>query len=454
MGIPRLKELLDQSRNIKTPSNCIRTLAQFERDPSFMSFIANTLPLTRLSDIVHSCNIFKDPDFYTTVMQADQPILDLDHLLSEEDEKLNEPSSYVIRLILNQNVMKTRCVTPPVVRSILRKRLKNKAHIISSETNSVDWIVRIRFNYIGIMMQNIQTNVQEREAQLCHKLVTCLLDTVAICGNRNITGAYMRELDLRDGDERVYVVDTQGCALSDLIAAPFCDWYRTTSNDVTEIHETLGLEAAVNVLFSELASTLSFDGTYVDPRHIMMIVNTMTRGGYIMPLSRHGINRMDTGPLLRCSFEETPDILCEAAAFGEVDNGKGVSQNIMTGKLSSIGSGLPSIQMASNTMHPRTINLQKSTSSAKVMKSCVRRRNTSTEASMEYMEVKHTSFATQNNMESHTVVPPFAAGDTSSTDDVFSAPYNGDKEGITDIYERPTMRPKTYRPSSPEVDDC
>ena len=78
----------------------------------------------------------------------------------------------------------------------------------------------------------------------------------------------------------------------------------------------------------------------------MMIVNTMTRGGYIMPLSRHGINRMDTGPLIRCSFEETPDILCEAAAYGESDNGKGVSQNIMTGKLAAIGTGLPGIQMS------------------------------------------------------------------------------------------------------------
>ena len=266
----------------------------------------------------------------------------------------------------------------------------------------------------------------------------------------------MRELDLRENDEndnRAFVVDTQRCALSDLIAAPFCDWYRTTSNDVTEIHETLGIEAAVNVLFSELTTTLSFDGTYVDPRHIMMIVNMMTRGGYIMPLSRHGINRMDTGPLLRCSFEETPDILCEAAAFGEIDNGKGVSQNIMTGKLSSIGSGMPSIQMASNTMHPRTINLQKSSSMGKVLKSSVRRRNTNIEENMEYMEVKHTNDTNQSQTyEANTIIPPFASSDTNTSSDVFSTPFCGEQEGTKDIYERPVRRPKTYRPSSPEID--
>jgi DNA-directed RNA polymerase beta' subunit len=350
--------------------------------------------------------------------------------------------------------MKTRHITPPIVRSILRNRLKKKAHIISSETNSVDWIIRIRFNYLQSMMKTLDTNRQERDAQLCHRLVTCLLDTVAVCGNQYIKGAYVRELDERSEDEgKTYVVDTQGCALLDLIAAPFIDWYRTTSNDVTEIHETLGIEAAVNVLFNELNSTLSFDGTYVDPRHVMMVVNTMTRGGYIMPLSRHGINRMNTGPFIRCSFEETPDILCEAASFGEVDNGKGVSQNIMTGKLSTIGSGMPSIQMASNTMHPRTINLQKSNAGGKVLKSSVRRRNTIMEESIEYMEVKHDHEASSS--QTHDIVPPFAAAEENSgilDTDMFSTPFAEQESEINDIYERPKSKPKMYRPSSPDDD--
>lgn len=39
-----------------------------------------------------------------------------------------------------------------------------------------------------------------------------------------------------------------------------------------------------------------------------------------------GINRQETGPLMRCSFEETVEILMEAAAFAETDNMKGVSE--------------------------------------------------------------------------------------------------------------------------------
>ena len=65
----------------------------------------------------------------------------------------------------------------------------------------------------------------------------------------------------------------------------------------------------------------------------------MTNKGYIMSVDRHGINKSNRGPLAKCSFEETPDIILKAALFGEVDNVKGVSSNIMLGQEPPIGTG-------------------------------------------------------------------------------------------------------------------
>lgn len=45
--------------------------------------------------------------------------------------------------------------------------------------------------------------------------------------------------------------------------------------------------------------------------------------GYLMAISRHGINRQEMGALMRCSFEETVDILTEAAVHTEQDFIKG-----------------------------------------------------------------------------------------------------------------------------------
>ena len=66
----------------------------------------------------------------------------------------------------------------------------------------------------------------------------------------------------------------------------------------------------------------------------------MTYKGYLMSITRHGANRNNTGPLMRCSFEETVEILLEAAAYAELDKLRGVSENIIMGQIAPVGTGL------------------------------------------------------------------------------------------------------------------
>jgi DNA-directed RNA polymerase II subunit RPB1 len=58
-----------------------------------------------------------------------------------------------------------------------------------------------------------------------------------------------------------------------------------------------------------------------------------------MAITRHGINRQEVGALMRCSFEETVDILNEAAIHAECDPVKGVSEHIILGQLAVAGTG-------------------------------------------------------------------------------------------------------------------
>lgn len=458
LGIPRLKELLDQSRSIKTPSNRIRFHHPYGESAEFADYFAATLPLTRLGDIVTSCDLVYDPDTNTTTVDADRIIVEMDNRIY--GGQVAGMSQYVVRLVLNQYFMKTRRITPPMVRTLLRKRFRQRAHVLSSETNQVDWILRIRFRHMDDMMRPVVTkNLREYEGLLCHRVVSAMLDTIAISGHVRLRGAQTSS-EMRDGKTE-YVVDTQGTSLVDLSAASCVDWYRTTSNDINEIHATLGMEAAVNSLFNELVATISFDGTYVDPRHIMMIVNTMTCGGYIMPLSRHGLNRMDTGPLLRCSFEETPDILCDAACFGERDNGQGVSQNIMTGKLAEIGSGSMQIRAGPTMLHPRE-NINKMASCKRVLKSTVRQREATTLEVEFHERERNNATAMSGAVE---IEPPFTLPDATEqtspagggifSTDAYQLPYHDahPTEVGRGNYECPMQRREEYRPMSPCSDD-
>jgi hypothetical protein len=64
---------------------------------------------------------------------------------------------------------------------------------------------------------------------------------------------------------------------------------------------------------------IEFDGSYVNYRHLANLVDSMTYRGYFMAITRHGINRAETGPLHQASFEETVDILFRAAIYAEKD---------------------------------------------------------------------------------------------------------------------------------------
>jgi DNA-directed RNA polymerase II subunit RPB1 len=55
----------------------------------------------------------------------------------------------------------------------------------------------------------------------------------------------------------------------------------------------------------------------------------MTYRGHLLAINRHGFNRNDSGPLMRCSYEETVEILHDAATFAETDRMKGNSETLL-----------------------------------------------------------------------------------------------------------------------------
>ena len=71
------------------------------------------------------------------------------------------------------------------------------------------------------------------------------------------------------------------------------------------ILQILGIEAVRKSIEKEMNHVISFDGSYVNYRHLSLLCDSMTAKGHLMAITRHGINRQETGALARCSFEET-----------------------------------------------------------------------------------------------------------------------------------------------------
>jgi DNA-directed RNA polymerase II subunit RPB1 len=132
---------------------------------------------------------------------------------------------------------------------------------------------------------------------------------------------------------------TDGTALRQVLSLKDVDARRTYTNDIIEIFEVLGIEGARKAIERELNHVISFDGSYVNYRHLALLCDVMTTKGHLMSITRHGINRQDLSPIMKCSFEETVGALIEAATHAECDPLRGVSESVLLGQLANIGTG-------------------------------------------------------------------------------------------------------------------
>ena len=137
---------------------------------------------------------------------------------------------------------------------------------------------------------------------------------------------------------KIFGIDTVGSNLKDILSIDYIDTKRTYSNAIQEVYRTLGIEAARQCIYNELAEALS-DTTYINYHHMSMLCDRMCATEKMVSIFRHGINNDDIGPIAKASFEETPEMFLRAARHAELDLMTGVSSNIMCGQEGYYGTG-------------------------------------------------------------------------------------------------------------------
>ena len=73
-----------------------------------------------------------------------------------------------------------------------------------------------------------------------------------------------------------WMIETDGVELAKILAVEMVDATKTISNDVIEIKQVLGIEAARQSLINEFRNVLNFYGIYVNYRHLSVLVDVMT----------------------------------------------------------------------------------------------------------------------------------------------------------------------------------
>ncbi|AEE86573.1 DNA-directed RNA polymerase II subunit 1 [Arabidopsis thaliana] len=345
LGVPRLREIINVAKRIKTPSLSVYLTPEASKSKEGAKTVQCALEYTTLRSVTQATEVWYDPDPMSTIIEEDFEFVRSYYEMPDEDVSPDKISPWLLRIELNREMMVDKKLSMADIAEKINLEFDDDLTCIFNDDNAQKLILRIRIMNDEGPKGELQDESAEDDVFL-KKIESNMLTEMALRGIPDINKVFIKQVRKSRFDEEggfktseEWMLDTEGVNLLAVMCHEDVDPKRTTSNHLIEIIEVLGIEAVRRALLDELRVVISFDGSYVNYRHLAILCDTMTYRGHLMAITRHGINRNDTGPLMRCSFEETVDILLDAAAYAETDCLRGVTENIMLGQLAPIGTG-------------------------------------------------------------------------------------------------------------------
>ncbi len=372
LGVVRLKELLDATKNPKTPS-CLVYLDTKELEVLYQQ-IANadgpekaqfrkqcleTVKKYRKEIQYNSISTFlKSPPVLKKIAKDDPKGSPIDLFTYENYEEewwvsfykdLHKSTNYVeakdwvIELEFDIEAMYAFDITLGEIAEIIQDDTSFAITTCIPSPNNIGKII-VFIDYsnatepavekIGLDTGNEYQLITEDNINFYYArdIVIKKIESIKIGGINGISKTFPHEVN---GE---WVIDTQGCNFQQVLNLRMADATRTICDDFWQINKCLGIEAAREMLIIELTKCMSFDGSYINHRHVELLVDSMTSSGTITSVRREGIDR-SCGPLAKCAFEKTVDNFALAATFCEKEDVSGVSASITLGKLINGGTG-------------------------------------------------------------------------------------------------------------------
>jgi DNA-directed RNA polymerase subunit A" len=282
-GLPRLIEILDGRKNISTPSVEIYLKEPYSKGTDITKLAAQ-IRETTLRSFLSEINI--------------------------------DITTNTLTVLLNKSKLEELDLDYKIIAKNIEKALKG-------------YKVKCEEDYVLSIKHNKEGNLND-----LYKLKEKLKE-IYVYGIKGIK----QVVPVKRDDE--YVIVTAGSNFKEIIKLEFVDTYRTYSNDVFEMEEVFGIEAARQVIINQIGAVLEGQGIPLDVRHILLVSDTMTMSGHVLGINRYGIVKDKPSVLARISFETPLKHLIEAALSGEVDDLKSVIENVMINQPIPVGTGLP-----------------------------------------------------------------------------------------------------------------
>ena len=360
-GVPRIEEILRLTKNPKNPSMTVFMNPQEEMDIEKVNNYAVALTHTKLIDVVQSVQVYFDPMEQTTQIEEDRVLLEqfyqFEEMVAEcmgEDgtaEPGAEPakSKWVIRMEIDKEILIEKNLTMDDIHfAVANSHYGKDVHCVFSDYNMDKLVFRIRTN-ANIFDKKPKRGVanpldQSDEIYLLKNFQDALLNQIVLRGIHGVKNVLSRKLQNTVFKEEgkyvrkdTWVLDSTGSNLLDTLALDFIDATRTTTNDIKEVFDVLGIEAARKCIHTELVDVMAAAGASINYHHTSLLCDRMTCNKDMVSIFRSGLLNDNVGPIAKATFEVHTEVFLDAARHAEFDHMKGVSANIMCGQQGDYG---------------------------------------------------------------------------------------------------------------------
>jgi DNA-directed RNA polymerase II subunit RPB1 len=361
-GVPRIEEILRLTKNPKNPSLTVALKPVDEQDQDKATNYSNMLEHTRLVDVVKSIQICFDPLERESNIEEDRALLEqyyeFEDLLQEcaanaaEASPLTgvvQKSKWIVRMEIDPVVLLDKNITMDDIHfAISNSQHGNDITCVYSDYNMDKLVFRIRMNSAVFNKTKkrgaVESLDQSDEIYMLKNFQDTLLNNIVLRGVSGIKNVMARKLQnaviKEDGKfvkKDTWVLDTTGTNLLDVLELDFIDYKRTYSNDIREVFDVLGIEAARQMIYNELTEVMEFSDVYINYHHTSLLCDRMTCNKDMVAIFRSGILSDNIGPIAKSTFEVHTEVLLDAARHGEFDHMRGVSANVMCGQYGYYG---------------------------------------------------------------------------------------------------------------------
>ena len=356
-GVPRIEEILRLTKNPKNPSLTVYLKPVDELEKDRAAQYAKMLEHTKLVDVVKSLQICFDPNDRNTTIIDDNQLMEqyyefeemMEECMDTEFDKTVQKSKWILRMEMDSEALLDKNITMDDIHFAISNGHGTDISCIYSDYNAGNLVFRIRLNSSVFNKTKKQKGIadtldQSDEIYMLRNFQEALLNNIVLRGVEGIRNVIPRKLQnnvLKDEgkfiQKDVWILDTTGTNLMEVIALDFIDGYRTFSNDIKEIFDVLGIEAARQTIYNEFYDVMDFSDVYINYHHLSLLCDRMTSTKDMVSIFRSGILNDDIGPISKATFEVQTEVLLDASRFGEIDYARGVSANVMLGQHSLIG---------------------------------------------------------------------------------------------------------------------